>query len=831
MNIRQILQTSHGLSLRIWERKIIATMLNSKEIKRRIPKEADKSGEPEDWFRLGMRYFIGDNIAQNDVKAFKWFHKAATHGHPKAEYYLGLCYECGYGVNKDVVAAVECYRKAAEQGDDEAQDAMGDCYYYGKGVSKDEAEAVKWYRKAAKQGLVDSQYKLGECYYFGRGVCWNYEEAVKWYREAATEEYVRAKYDVYAEAQYRLGECYMHGLGVAKDEAEAITCYRESAKYDCVSAMCALGLHYMYGHGVPVNKKPEAVKWLRKAARLGDYRAQRILEDCYLGQGGTDDAMRYRTAVVQGCPYLIRDYYVAENSGGEISDTFWYDEHDDFSEFENHEDALLEGQWIFEHFLWRHKRVDATRTRPLISYDDTTEPPYLPLNYEIGLLDGMANYYQNHNVNDDDLDAIQEIMMHSVDDLDLFEGTSEHPLLRYVYEKALSVLERRHVIVDVETGGITKSLEEVMESTNKGGEWYRNWDQIGSSNTGPEWLGDVIPDTKADYIDTFILNEWVRYAVNTLPDKQKQVVELRFGLGGEKPLTLEETARVFNVTKERVRQIEKKAKNELLCLFVGKKAKKEAVTSTIQPHLLRGRVRLGSVEMSIQNWLVTLDMIPEDLNVYMAQHGQPMSLSPLRFKEIMVLYINTLATENKKNPAEIMDLLGKGYSLRQALAGEEAIPDNALNVILEIDGYEYTVDEWVNDMSVAESTRRHRNRAVFCNGKFDPQAMVSGIMAAHNKIARQRQRRKEERENTTLEWKGEKKSAREWAEITGIPLQIILNRLGAKWSIEEILTIPYPSGRIIELNGRHYTDEMFQKEYKMPYEKWIHKKNKNRRKR
>jgi RNA polymerase primary sigma factor len=45
-------------------------------------------------------------------------------------------------------------------------------------------------------------------------------------------------------------------------------------------------------------------------------------------------------------------------------------------------------------------------------------------------------------------------------------------------------------------------------------------------------------------------------ALNVLPDRERQVIELRYGLTGKQPLTLEEVGQYFGVTRERIRQIE-----------------------------------------------------------------------------------------------------------------------------------------------------------------------------------------------------------------------------------------------------------------------------------
>ncbi len=50
--------------------------------------------------------------------------------------------------------------------------------------------------------------------------------------------------------------------------------------------------------------------------------------------------------------------------------------------------------------------------------------------------------------------------------------------------------------------------------------------------------------------------ENVRKALQALPQREREVIEMRFGLGGGRPRTLEEVGRAFNVTRERIRQIE-----------------------------------------------------------------------------------------------------------------------------------------------------------------------------------------------------------------------------------------------------------------------------------
>ena len=73
-------------------------------------------------------------------------------------------------------------------------------------------------------------------------------------------------------------------------------------------------------------------------------------------------------------------------------------------------------------------------------------------------------------------------------------------------------------------------------------------------------LGDFVPDEQAESpFDTASLSlrrEDVEFALSALPDRERRVIELRYGLDGSQPCTLEEVGQAFGVTRERIRQIE-----------------------------------------------------------------------------------------------------------------------------------------------------------------------------------------------------------------------------------------------------------------------------------
>ena len=80
-------------------------------------------------------------------------------------------------------------------------------------------------------------------------------------------------------------------------------------------------------------------------------------------------------------------------------------------------------------------------------------------------------------------------------------------------------------------------------------------------------LGDFIPDddapAPADAASLILLKEQLGEVLSTLTDREEKVLRLRFGLEDGRSRTLEEVGKEFNVTRERIRQIEAKALRKL----------------------------------------------------------------------------------------------------------------------------------------------------------------------------------------------------------------------------------------------------------------------------
>jgi RNA polymerase primary sigma factor len=86
-------------------------------------------------------------------------------------------------------------------------------------------------------------------------------------------------------------------------------------------------------------------------------------------------------------------------------------------------------------------------------------------------------------------------------------------------------------------------------------------------NEDSSQLGDFIEDVDAlepmDEAAREMLRESINHALAVLSDRERQVLELRYGLADGKDHTLEEVGQYFSVTRERIRQIESKALRKL----------------------------------------------------------------------------------------------------------------------------------------------------------------------------------------------------------------------------------------------------------------------------
>ena len=105
---------------------------------------ADQGDAPAQ-FNLGIMYYHGRGVRQNDPEAAKWFHLAANQGDAPAQFYLGIMYSEGQGVPQDYAKSAKWYRLAADQGHAQAQYNLG-LWYASEG---DAVSAHMWFNLAA----------------------------------------------------------------------------------------------------------------------------------------------------------------------------------------------------------------------------------------------------------------------------------------------------------------------------------------------------------------------------------------------------------------------------------------------------------------------------------------------------------------------------------------------------------------------------------------------------------------------------------------------------------------------------------------------------------
>ncbi len=120
------------------------------------------------------------------------------------------------------------------------------------------------------------------------------------------------------------------------------------------------------------------------------------------------------------------------------------------------------------------------------------------------------------------------------------------------------------------TSGKDASLEELVEFAHREGvkkkivnealittRALEGIQSLQSINAKQAWVEDLRQKNTYKKIFEQSEYEWVLSTLESLGKKRTQVIKLRYGLDGQTPMTLKEIAQVLNLTKERIRQIEK----------------------------------------------------------------------------------------------------------------------------------------------------------------------------------------------------------------------------------------------------------------------------------
>jgi RNA polymerase primary sigma factor len=82
----------------------------------------------------------------------------------------------------------------------------------------------------------------------------------------------------------------------------------------------------------------------------------------------------------------------------------------------------------------------------------------------------------------------------------------------------------------------------------------------------PKFIADEAAESPYERAAEIITSDALREALENLSYRERRVLELRYGLNGEHPSTLDELGRTFNLTRERIRQIEDESLRKLQAL-------------------------------------------------------------------------------------------------------------------------------------------------------------------------------------------------------------------------------------------------------------------------
>ena len=99
-----------------------------------------------------------------------------------------------------------------------------------------------------------------------------------------------------------------------------------------------------------------------------------------------------------------------------------------------------------------------------------------------------------------------------------------------------------------------------------------------------QFIADERAESPYERAAEILTKEALREALENLSYRERRVLELRYGLGGEHPRTLDEVGRTFNVTRERIRQIENQSLKKLQTPRRGAEAPRRRLSSPLRSH-------------------------------------------------------------------------------------------------------------------------------------------------------------------------------------------------------------------------------------------------------
>ncbi len=149
-------------------------------------------------------------------------------------------------------------------------------------------------------------------------------------------------------------------------------------------------------------------------------------------------------------------------------------------------------------------------------------------------------------------------------------------LIRLPLNRTNDLIHIERIIEEAQRKGNNASIKEISEKLNINknkveeilnvAKDYISFDYKLSDSQDSSTIGEFIPDeteTPEEYTEKESIKDTVKSMLNTLTEREKEIIIMRFGLYGEDSQSLQEIGNKLNLTKERIRQIEKKALRKL----------------------------------------------------------------------------------------------------------------------------------------------------------------------------------------------------------------------------------------------------------------------------
>ena len=217
------------------------------------------------------------------------------------------------------------------------------------------------------------------------------------------------------------------------------------------------------------------------------------------------------------------------------------------------------------------------------------------VNANLRFVVNVAKKYQKHGLDLTDLISEGNIgLLAAIDHFDANKGYHfisyavwwiRQAILKAICEKSRAIrlpLNRANELVQIEKvrkelGGRKSEEDEIIligrelgmeaahvrEMINLSREMISLDAGLAGDDSGKNSVGDFIEDTRFDSPDEVAIKESMKSDISnvldTLKPNEAKVLRLRYGLNGNKPMSLKEVGDVCNLTKERIRQIEKHA--------------------------------------------------------------------------------------------------------------------------------------------------------------------------------------------------------------------------------------------------------------------------------